>query len=282
MKEGTESKIKFKRLQKRLGLTLWQCTGLLESIWRITAQNTPRGDIGVLSNYDIASTIEWSGDADELIAALSDGWLDPCPTHRLVVHDWPDHAPNYIKGNLAKHGKTFVGNPAKQPKTGGDEAADPPKKVATKPSQAKPSQVGPSRAEPGHNRPDETDPTFFSISEEDRQTVQEECKRLQAVCFDPKSSKRPADDKHLVFTVATLKHLDAIPEVAFAKALTATKSKVASGRCNNPPAFFWSRIVLACQDFGIDAHELRSRVVIPEWAREIIESTARPPPGVPA
>ena len=71
MKAGTDSKSKFKKLQRRLGLNLWQCTGLLETIWQVVARDTPRGDIGRLTNEDIAATIEWQGDEDELIAAGS-------------------------------------------------------------------------------------------------------------------------------------------------------------------------------------------------------------------
>ena len=94
MKAGTESKAKFKKLQRRLGLRQWQCVGLLESVWQVTARDAPRGDIGRLSNEDIAATIEWEGDENELVATLvATGWLDECDTHRLVVHDWHDHCP---------------------------------------------------------------------------------------------------------------------------------------------------------------------------------------------
>ena len=51
----------------------------------------------------------YDGDADELVAALVDcHWLDRHEVYRLVVHDWHDHAPNYLRGNLARHGRPFV------------------------------------------------------------------------------------------------------------------------------------------------------------------------------
>ncbi len=76
MKTGTESKLKFKKLQRRLKLPLWQAVGLLETLWRVTERNAPAGDIGRLSNEDIAAAIEWDGDADELVATLvATGWL---------------------------------------------------------------------------------------------------------------------------------------------------------------------------------------------------------------
>lgn len=115
MKAGTETKLKFKALKRKLGLSLWQITGLLESLWRATEHNSPAGDIGKLTNDEIASAIEWEGDANDLISALVEfRWLDPDTDFRLVVHDWSDHAPNYLKGAFAKHGKVFADQYAKQ------------------------------------------------------------------------------------------------------------------------------------------------------------------------
>lgn len=100
MKAGTHGMVKFKRLQRRLGLPLWQAIGLLEALWTLTAKDAPCGDIGKFSNEDIAAWLEYAGDHDDLIAALvSSGWLDECEDYRLVVHDWAEHAPNFVKGN---------------------------------------------------------------------------------------------------------------------------------------------------------------------------------------
>lgn len=101
--------IKFLRLKRRLRLPSWQVVGLLESVWLFTQSNAPAGDIGKHSDEDIAAHIEWDGDAEQLVKDLVEcGWLDRHETHRLVVHDWHEHAPNYVKGNMAKHGKGFV------------------------------------------------------------------------------------------------------------------------------------------------------------------------------
>jgi hypothetical protein len=97
MKTGTTDLIKFKRLQKRLGVSKALTVGVLGVLWETTARNTPRGDIGRLANEDIAAEMEWDGDADELVAALvAEKWLDTSKEHRLLVHDWPDHAPEFI------------------------------------------------------------------------------------------------------------------------------------------------------------------------------------------
>lgn len=131
MKEGVENLIKFKNLKRRLKMPEWQVIGILESIWKLTRTSSQAGDIGRYSNEDIAAAIEYAGDADELIDALvKSRWLDEDPEFRLIVHDWSQHVPNYLKGNFAKHDKTFVdviakqraGQPAKQ---GGEPAKQP-------------------------------------------------------------------------------------------------------------------------------------------------------------
>jgi len=152
MKAGTESKIKFKRFKRRLKLPHWQAVGILEAIWQLTAHSAPEGDIGRHSNEDIAASIEYDGDEDELVSALIDsGWLDACEVHRLVVHDWAEHAPNYVKGNIQRHGKQFAkvaspGEPPREPPRERPLGILPPSLV--KPSLVKPSQAKPSQAKP--------------------------------------------------------------------------------------------------------------------------------------
>ena len=70
MKTQAIQSVKFLRLKRRLRLAHWQCVGILESLWLITQTNAPRGDIGRLSNEDIAAMLEWPDDADELVNAL--------------------------------------------------------------------------------------------------------------------------------------------------------------------------------------------------------------------
>lgn len=114
MKKDTVTKLKFKRLQRRLKLSLWQTIGVLEAIWHCTLMNAPDGDIGKLSNEEIAAAIEWDDDSETLILTLVEcGWLDLDEAHRLVVHDWSDHAPNYLKGSYERFGKSFAGKNAK-------------------------------------------------------------------------------------------------------------------------------------------------------------------------
>lgn len=150
MKEGVESTLKFKKLKRRLGLPEWQAIGLLESIWKLTRTSAQAGDIGRHSNEDIAAAIEYEGDADLMIEALVEtGWLDTDPEYRLVVHDWSHHVPTYLRGNFAKHQKTFADVVAKQRKSvvknGATSNVLP---NLTKPNQTKPNQKDRSLTQP--------------------------------------------------------------------------------------------------------------------------------------
>jgi hypothetical protein len=98
-----------KRLCRKLNLELWQAIGLLESIWHVTARETPRGDIGKLSDEDIAIAIDYHGDEQKMITALIDcGWIDVSKQHRLIVHDWPDHADDGVHMRIARRREFFV------------------------------------------------------------------------------------------------------------------------------------------------------------------------------
>lgn len=105
MKHQTPGSMKFKKLARRLGLRAYEAAGLLELLWIATQKNAPRGDIGKFDNEEIAIELDWIGDADELVEALVDcGWLDCCERHRLIVHDWSQHAPRYVHGVVSKIG----------------------------------------------------------------------------------------------------------------------------------------------------------------------------------
>lgn len=103
MKREAMAHTKTKRLCRRMNLEQWQAVGLLESIWHLTAREAPRGDIGKLSDEDIALAIDFRGDQTVLIDALvSSGWLDRHATERLLVHDWSDHADDAVHMWLAR------------------------------------------------------------------------------------------------------------------------------------------------------------------------------------
>ena len=62
--------------------------GLLERLWHTTIADAYKGDIGKLSDGEIAEACGWFGSARELVGTLVDtGWLDESAEHRLLVHD---------------------------------------------------------------------------------------------------------------------------------------------------------------------------------------------------
>jgi hypothetical protein len=132
LKPNTPELMKFKRLQRRLGVTVPQLVGHLELLWIATAKNAPTGDIGRFENEDIAIACCWDGEPDEFVSSLVDcGWLDVSDEYRLVVHDWAQHAPSWVIGNLARHKRTPLSgaeNSTRQP------TKQPAKEVAKQPA----------------------------------------------------------------------------------------------------------------------------------------------------
>ena len=141
MKAGTLDLMKFKRLKRMLGESERGTAGLLECLWQRAWRDCPRGDIGRLTNDEIAVIADWQGDADILVAALVEtGWLDVSDEHRLLIHDWHEHAPYWLKGVVARKGgfATIVAEPSSPTMLPTIEAN----------YQAKPSQVLPSQSSP--------------------------------------------------------------------------------------------------------------------------------------
>jgi hypothetical protein len=117
MKLNTIQHPKLFRLKRRLSLQTWGAVGILESLWNLTATHAKDGALGkTFTNEDIANYIGWEADPEVLIEALvSSGWLDICETNRLVVHDWHDHCPEFVKGNIRRMKKEFAKTPNSVP-----------------------------------------------------------------------------------------------------------------------------------------------------------------------
>lgn len=155
MKTGTTSLLKFKKLRRRLKLSLWETIGVLEALWQVAFSNTPCGDIGKLSNEDIAAAMEWEGDPDDLVEVLVEtGWLDADHEFRLIVHDWSHHVPNFVKGNIEKHRKAFADVVARTRSAAspGENREEPPlgsvllaPSHQTNPNQSKQNQLKPNK-----------------------------------------------------------------------------------------------------------------------------------------
>lgn len=163
MKSNTPELLKFKRLQRRLKVSTPTLCGHLELLWISTSKNAPEGDIGRFSNEEIAIGCYWEEDPDEFVNALIEcGWLDVDPEYRLLVHDWAEHSPTWVRGTLKRHGRSFRTPTSEAASYQSESPKEPPKEATkeapigtsyleptsksslVKPSQAKPSERGAS------------------------------------------------------------------------------------------------------------------------------------------
>jgi len=125
---------KTKELAYTLEVPLPHAIGLLELLWAFVGQQTPQGNIGKWSNAVIAGEAGWIGCADTFVEALlSVGYLDHSDEHRLLVHDWADHCPNWVWAKLKKTGREII-----RADLSADLSSD--LRGRYKPSQAKPNQ----------------------------------------------------------------------------------------------------------------------------------------------
>lgn len=110
----------------RLDVDLPQALGLLVLLWAFTARKAPRGDVGKWTDGAIARACHWRGDSAQFIQALVDsGFIDTHPEHRLVVHDWHEHAERWVRASLKKMGQNFVtGSTAEATAEDSTEATD--------------------------------------------------------------------------------------------------------------------------------------------------------------
>jgi hypothetical protein len=111
MKRTAMQHTKLKKLMRKLNLPQWGAVGLLESLWHLTAREALMGDIGKLTDEDIAIAIDWKDEPQVLIDALVDaGWIDRSEMSRLVVHDWEEHADDATKKAIERHRKKTAEN----------------------------------------------------------------------------------------------------------------------------------------------------------------------------
>jgi hypothetical protein len=108
MKREAIGHTKMKRLCRYLDIPHYQAVGIMESIWQLCARECPRGDLGRLSDDDIALAIDYRGNEQALVEALiRSEWLDVSPESRFVVHDWATHCEDSVHTKLARAGETF-------------------------------------------------------------------------------------------------------------------------------------------------------------------------------
>jgi len=167
-----------------LDVRLREAVGIVEMLHHLTDQYAPRGDVGRFTDQQIARRVDWDGEPDFLMSALvRSGWVDRHPVNRLVVHDWPEHAPEYTKkkanGTKEKEGTGWAVDdsyepepeePDNQEESGDsgkcpDSSANDSRKFQNFPedsslARARPSQVKAGQAKPGEGiaRPESSEP----------------------------------------------------------------------------------------------------------------------------
>lgn len=83
--------------------------GICEGLWYMTATEAPHGDVGRIPDEELADHIGWDGDPADLIDVLVEAELvDRDPAHRLVTHDWADHADKHVHRRVTRSGRPFV------------------------------------------------------------------------------------------------------------------------------------------------------------------------------
>lgn len=103
MKLATTRSPKFRRLMNLTGLSRIEAAGTLELLWLWTMEQAPSGDVGRWEDMDIEAELDWAGEPGALVQALvTAGWLDRCPTHRLLIHDWSDHLPDFLQKRVVR------------------------------------------------------------------------------------------------------------------------------------------------------------------------------------
>lgn len=100
---------KTRQLARLMKIELPYALGILEALWHVTASQAPCGDIGRMRNEEIAEEMNFKGNADVLIKNLIEsGLLDLCEECRLYVHDWSEHAPQFVRRKVERLSKSMV------------------------------------------------------------------------------------------------------------------------------------------------------------------------------
>lgn len=136
-------------LMERLNVRRTSAIGHLELLWAFTAKHAAQGDIGKWPDGAIARACDWEDDAETFIHALVDaGFVDLDEEHRLVIHDWRDHAQGWVRAKLKKLQLDFIGTSDGTSERSSDDtsegSADGTSEASSRarvPSLAKPSQA---------------------------------------------------------------------------------------------------------------------------------------------
>jgi len=103
MKREAIAHTKMARLCQALNILIYHAVGLIEMLLKLVERETPQGNIGKLTDEAIGGALGYEGDPHVLVQAfVSSGWLDEHPVHRLVMHDFSEHAEDFVHMRLAR------------------------------------------------------------------------------------------------------------------------------------------------------------------------------------
>lgn len=243
---------KITRLASALSLELWGARGIVESIAHFTARHAIRGDVGKWTNHDIAQGIGWKGDPDALIAALvASGWLDEHKTHRLIVHDWHDHADDSTRKTLRNRKEEFATLP--------EDSGNIPEE--SRKGRPKPEPEPGPEPEPNSGRP--VGPADFDLAKVDRNKATAESsellKRLRIKTHDDPKNRR------LVVALAAISQAGGRFEEAIRQTVVAYHDKT---NPSNPWGYLKGCAKKRLEPLGINLNAVLDR----------IERAERPPP----
>lgn len=110
MKREAWTHLKLARLSRSLGISKAHAIGILEGLWQYAGRHN--GRTGAL-DFLPSELAAWLGESEVeetriVYALVWAGWLDYCPCHGLVVHDWSDHADEATRKQWSRGDKTPV------------------------------------------------------------------------------------------------------------------------------------------------------------------------------
>jgi hypothetical protein len=138
---------KTKRLCRVLKLKRRDAVGLLHMLWWWALDYYPEGDLGAVSDEDIAEAVDWARDPSEVVAALTlAGFLD----EGRRLHDWDDYAGRLIERRAAnaerkRQARASRQSPGRPPDVRGTSQQCPvlPDRTLTGPDRTGPDRTGP-------------------------------------------------------------------------------------------------------------------------------------------
>lgn len=106
MKYQAVSHPKMYALAAKFGGNRVLAVGIVESVIALALHLCQRGDVGKFTDEQIEDWVGWTGEPGAMVRALVEcRWLDEDKDHRLVIHDWKDHAPGFVHSNADKASK---------------------------------------------------------------------------------------------------------------------------------------------------------------------------------